>query len=101
MNELADPKEERLYERVTGILSDSRGRVARSVNTEMVNAHWRIGREIVEVEQLGRERAGYGAAVLARLAEKLRLTGAQGLGVRERLTRDRDDAERVLEQSKE
>lgn len=81
MNELADPKEERLYQRVTDILSDSRGRVARSVNTEMVNAYWRIGREIVEVEQQGRERAGYGAAVLDRLADKLRLGGAQGLGV--------------------
>ncbi|MDP1822311.1 MAG: PDDEXK nuclease domain-containing protein [Archangium sp.] len=81
MNELADPKEERLYQRLTDILSDSRGRVARSVNTEMVNAYWRIGREIVEVEQLGRERADYGALVMDRLASRLRLTGARGLGV--------------------
>ena len=81
MNELADPKEERLYQRVADILSDSRGRVVRSVNTEMVNAYWRIGREIVEVEQLGQERAGYGALVMDRLAARLRLSGAKGLGV--------------------
>ena len=81
MNELADPKEERLYQRVADILSDSRARVARSVNTEMVNAYWRIGREIVEVEQFGQERAGYGALVMDRLARRLRLGGAKGLGV--------------------
>lgn len=80
MNELADPKEEQLYQRVANILDDSRGRVARSVNTEMVNAYWRIGREIVEVEQLGRERANYGALVMERLAARLRLNGSRGLG---------------------
>lgn len=80
MNELADPKEERLYERVTGILGDAHGRVARTVNTEMVNAHWRIGREIVEVEQSGKDRANYGAWVIDRLASRLRSSGTKGLG---------------------
>ena len=79
MNELADPKEERLYQRVTNILGDAHGRVARTVNTEMVNAYWRIGREIVEVEQSGKDRANYGAAVMTRLAARLRHGGARGL----------------------
>jgi hypothetical protein len=53
MNELVDPNEERLFQRVTDILTDSRDRVARTVNTEMVSAYWRIGREIFEIEQQG------------------------------------------------
>jgi hypothetical protein len=36
---------------------EARSRVARTVNTAMVHAHWLIGREIVEVEQHGAERA--------------------------------------------
>lgn len=61
-----------LYERVAQILEQSRGRVARSVNTAMVQAYWLVGREIVEVEQAGEQRAGYGQNVLARLAARLR-----------------------------
>lgn len=82
MNELADTREEGLYQRVTDILSDARNRVVRTVNTEMVNAYWRIGREIVEVEQLGKERAGYGEKVVQRLAARLRRSGMRGLSAR-------------------
>ncbi len=45
--------------------------MARSVNTAMVHAYWLIGREIVEVEQEGKERADYGEQVVRRLAERL------------------------------
>ena len=58
MSHLAHGPEERLYERVAAILDDARARVARTVNTAMVHAYWSIGREIVETEQHGRERAG-------------------------------------------
>jgi hypothetical protein len=34
----------------------------------MVDAYWRVGREIVEVEQHGRARARYGEEVIARFA---------------------------------
>jgi hypothetical protein len=71
MSQLAGGPEERLYERVAAILDDARARVARTVNTAMVHAYFRIGREIVETEQHGKERAGYGEAVIERLAAKL------------------------------
>jgi hypothetical protein len=71
MSQLAHGPEEHLYERVAAILDDARARVARTVNTAMVHAYWSIGREIVETEQHGKERAGYGEAVIARLATKL------------------------------
>jgi predicted nuclease of restriction endonuclease-like (RecB) superfamily len=63
--------EERLYERIAAILDEARGRVARTVNTAMVHAYWLVGREIVEVEQQGKERAEYGDESLKRLAAKL------------------------------
>jgi len=63
--------EEHLYERIAAILEEARSRVARTVNTAMVHAYWFIGREIVEVEQQGAERAGYGDELLKTLATKL------------------------------
>ena len=37
----------------------------------MVVAYWHIGREIVEEEQKGKDRANYGEAILNKLAKKL------------------------------
>ena len=37
----------------------------------MVHAYWLIGREVVEVEQQGKERAEYGEGVVKRLAVRL------------------------------
>ncbi len=71
MNDLTSTPEEKLYERVAAILDEARSRVARTVNTAMVHAYWLIGREIVEVEQQGKERAGYGDEVVSRLAARL------------------------------
>lgn len=48
----------------------------------MVNAYWRIGREIVEVEQQGEARAGYAEEVIARLAARLRLSFGKGMSAR-------------------
>jgi predicted nuclease of restriction endonuclease-like (RecB) superfamily len=45
--------------------------VARSVNTAQVMANWMVGREIVEEEQQGRERAGYAERIVALLSERL------------------------------
>jgi hypothetical protein len=71
MSEIGSPPEDRLFERVAAILDEARSRVARTVNTAMVHAYWLVGREIVEVEQQGAERAGYGDELLKKLAAKL------------------------------
>jgi predicted nuclease of restriction endonuclease-like (RecB) superfamily len=73
--------DDRLYERVAQILEQARGQVARTVNTAMVQAYWHIGREIVEVEQAGVQRAGYGDEVVKRLAARLRTPFGKGFGV--------------------
>ncbi len=65
-------RQERLFERVAGIVESARGQVARSVNSVMVHAYWLVGREIVEDELAGKDRADYGEQVVNRLAERLR-----------------------------
>jgi predicted nuclease of restriction endonuclease-like (RecB) superfamily len=67
----SEEPQEALFARVVEIVEAARGHVARSVNTAMVQAYWLIGREIVEVEQHGEKRAGYGERVLEGLAERL------------------------------
>jgi len=57
MSQLDRSPEEHLYERIATILDEARARVERTVNTAMVHAYWLIGREIIEVEQGGKERA--------------------------------------------
>jgi predicted nuclease of restriction endonuclease-like (RecB) superfamily len=71
MSALTLTPEKDLYKRVAAILEEARSRVARTVNTAMVHAYWFIGREIVEIEQRGQSRAGYGDELLKRLAAKL------------------------------
>ena len=77
-----DPAADQLYGRIAQILEQARGQVARTVNTAMVHAYWHIGREIVEVEQAGAARAGYGEEVLERLSARLRATFGRGFGLR-------------------
>jgi predicted nuclease of restriction endonuclease-like (RecB) superfamily len=60
-----------LYGRVCRILESARTIAARSVNTAQVASNWMVGREIVEEEQQGRERAGYAERLIALLSERL------------------------------
>jgi hypothetical protein len=74
--------EDALFARVVEIIEAARGHVSRSVNTAIVQAYWLIGREIVEVEQYGEKRAGYGDEVIERLAQRLAASVGQGFGAR-------------------
>ncbi len=67
-----------LYKRVQAILERAQETAARSVNTAQVVANWLIGREIVEDEQRGSTRAGYGERLLQDLS--LRLQKQYGAG---------------------
>jgi predicted nuclease of restriction endonuclease-like (RecB) superfamily len=76
------PKEsDSIYNRVRRILESSRTGVARSVNTTQVEAYWLIGREIVEEEQKGQKRAGYGDTLLQNLAQRLKSGFGAGYSV--------------------
>ncbi len=74
-------RETQLFARVVEIIEGARGHVVRSVNTAMVQAYWLIGREIVEVEQRGEKRAGYGERIVESLAKRLAARFRQGFSV--------------------
>lgn len=57
--------------RITSIIESARNRVKSVVDHEMVRAYWEIGREIVEDEQKGEKRAGYGEYLLKNLTTVL------------------------------
>jgi predicted nuclease of restriction endonuclease-like (RecB) superfamily len=57
--------------RITTIIETARKRVQSVVDHEMVRAYWEIGREIVEDEQKGEKRAGYGEHLLKNLTTVL------------------------------
>jgi predicted nuclease of restriction endonuclease-like (RecB) superfamily len=60
-----------LADRITTIIETARSRIQSVVDHEMVRAYWQIGREIVEDEQQGERRAGYGEYILKNLSSVL------------------------------
>lgn len=56
---------------VVGLLEAARHLAARSVNSVMTTTYWQIGRRIVEAEQGGTLRAGYGQKLLEHLSNDL------------------------------
>jgi predicted nuclease of restriction endonuclease-like (RecB) superfamily len=63
---------------VTQLLEEARHASARSVNEILTVTYWEIGRRIVECEQKGSEKPGYGEEIIDRLA--LDLTHRFGRG---------------------
>ena len=56
---------------VTELLEEARRASARVINSLMTATYWEIGRRIVEHEQAGRKRAGYGEEVVKKLSADL------------------------------
>ena len=56
---------------VAELLEAARSTSARAVNALMTATYWEVGRRIVEFEQCGEKRAGYGEELLVRLADDL------------------------------
>lgn len=63
---------------IVELLDAARRAAGRSVNAWMTASYWEIGRRIVEAEQQGRRRAGYGEQLIERLS--LDLTRRFGRG---------------------
>jgi hypothetical protein len=72
-----------LYDRIRQILESAKASVSRSVNSTQVVACWLIGREIVEEQQKGLRRAGYGEALLQELSNRLTHDFDRGWSVRQ------------------
>lgn len=60
-----------LFAEVVRVIEDTRRAAARSVNAVMTATYWLVGQRIVELEQGGATRAGYGETVMERLSADL------------------------------
>ena len=67
---------------VVSLIEEARFAAVRSVNVVLTSTYWLVGQRIVEHEQSGSERAGYGEALLKLLAKDL--TARLGRGFSER-----------------
>ncbi len=71
-NEILDNNYEinNIFHNIKTLIINSRNKVYTTVNTEMLNLYWNIGKVIMEIQQ-GDERASYGEAVLEKLSQRL------------------------------
>lgn len=70
-----------LLERIANSYELGRANIASYVNTEIVNTYWQIGQYIVEFEQGGSSKAGYGKGLLENLAKDLSLSYGKGFSL--------------------
>ena len=69
-NKLINNEINNIFDNIKELVINSRNKVYNTVNTEMLNLYWNIGRAIMEIQQ-GDERASYGEIVLEKLSQKL------------------------------
>lgn len=67
---------------IKSIIDNGRQKAYKSVNAVMLDTYWRIGRRIVEEEQHGQQRAGYGEQLIQSLSERLTLAYGKGFSPR-------------------
>ena len=70
-----------LYNKVSKHIDLARNKIKNTIDHEMVNAYWHIGRDIVEDEQSGETRAKYGKGVLKSLSKQLQARYQRGFSV--------------------
>ena len=67
-----------LLDNIGAALQSARENAVRAINAELVSAYWQIGKYIVEFEQGGKQRAGYGTELLVRLSADLKTKYGKG-----------------------
>lgn len=63
------------------ILAQARQKAYSAVNAAMVEAYWLVGKRIVEEEQHGKDRAGYGKEILKTLSIELNAEFEKGFSI--------------------
>ncbi len=71
-----------LSERVIALIESARQKVASAANLAQVYTNYEIGRQIVEEEQGGKRRAGYGEKIIEELSARLTARYGKGWGAR-------------------
>ena len=72
-----------LIQQIHSIIATAKDRAIRSVDTERVLMYWQIGKLILEEEQEGKERAGYGEFLIKSLSEYLQPQFGSGFSYRQ------------------
>ena len=67
---------------IVELLNAARQAAARNVNALMTASYWEIGRRIVQAEQKGKRRAGYGEQLMERLSLDLTAQFGRGFSIR-------------------
>ena len=67
-----------LIQSIGQLLGNARAQIAANVNIVMVQTYWHIGKYIVEYQQKGSIRAGYGEELLISLSKDLTLKFGKG-----------------------
>ena len=76
-----NPEYNRLLLNVGETFEQGRRRAVAAVNTAMVQTYWDIGRQIVEYEQHGSEKAEYGSGLLNKLSNDLTIRYGNGFSL--------------------
>ena len=72
MNELIKNKEyNELVENIGSVYNKAKNKIISTINVEMLDAYWNIGKNIVEFEQKGKLKAEYGKKLLINLSKDL------------------------------
>jgi predicted nuclease of restriction endonuclease-like (RecB) superfamily len=67
-----------LIQQISDTYTQGRVQAVQAVNSHITQTYWQVGRQIVEFEQAGKIRAGYGKALLLKLSEDLGLRHGKG-----------------------
>lgn len=81
-NEIMTNRYKQMLERIGIILEEGRRRAYSVVNDVIVKTYWNIGKEIVEYEQKGKEKAEYGSALLDKVSKDLKKRYGRGFSRR-------------------
>lgn len=69
---------QQLIDKIGDTYQSAKSKVVSAVNTEMLNAYWQIGRDIIEFEQGGKLKAEYGKQLLLNLSKDLTIKHGKG-----------------------
>lgn len=75
------PSNTKFFTQIVELLQSARNKVVRTVNQTMVLTYFEIGKMLVEEEQEGKERAGYGKQILKELSKVLTKEFGRGFSV--------------------
>ncbi|HEY5463043.1 MAG TPA: PDDEXK nuclease domain-containing protein [Hanamia sp.] len=77
-NQKPQPEYQQLLGKISATYTTGQIKATQTVNTQLLETYWQIGRHIVEFEQGGNIRAEYGKALISNLAKDLSLLHGKG-----------------------